>query len=544
VLLLQVTGSREQVKAEGATIFLNSCRLSPIVAKNNPVIPPRPIAPSLPPMPAVDLPRVPSSIAPPKTVERVKLPPAIEREKATRMARDLFKEEFALTDSAARAEFAKKLYQQAIETNDDPVSQFVLYRESAEVMAAIDIEFTLRVCDAIVDRFEGPTAEVVEPLLSAIAAKATNSESASGLGTFVMKRIDDSLASDDVETAGRLHKIADLCAQRSKDLKVAKRAQSLAGEIEFLKSMQDKLRAAKTKLQSTPNDSEANLVLGKHACFWKGDWKNGLPMLAKSSDEKLKQIATKELATEESDRHAASGIGDAWHDLLASIKDYPKTQIQLHVHTLYSKSLPVLKGLTKAKIEKRLDELDKELQGKFDHAALWPLVRAAVRDRSYEKTQIMGGDWGAKEYAEIPADGGVLIGFNYTYGLWAGADLYIDAFQPIYLTPSGERLGEAHGDLQKSKMMTLKAKPNYAIGKMAIPAGCGLWAGANVVFMRIDGKGLKASDSYESGWIGQTNRTNSPFLGDGRPIIGIHGKDQRNDVGVCSIGLYVIGEKP
>ena len=62
--------------------------------------------------------------------------------------------------------------------------------------------------------------------------------------------------------------------------------------------------------------------------------------------------------------------------------------------------------------------------------------------------------------------------------------------------------------------------------------------------MRIDGNGLKASDSYESGWIGQSHRTNTPFLGDGRPIIGIFGKDQRNDVGVCSIGLYVVGNKP
>ena len=91
--------------------------------------------------------------------------------------------------------------------------------------------------------------------------------------------------------------------------------------------------------------------------------------------------------------------------------------------------------------------------------------------------------------------------------------------------------------------MTLKAKPNDAIGKMAIRGG-GLWGGTNVIFMRIDGKGLKVSDSYESGWIGHADQPNSPFLGDGRPIIGIFGKNQRDDVGICSIGFYVVGEKP
>ena len=98
-------------------------------------------------------------------------------------------------------------------------------------------------------------------------------------------------------------------------------------------------------------------------------------MLAKSSDEKLKQIAAKELDAGEDDRQAASENGDAWYELLGSLKDYPKTQVQLHVHSLYSKAFPVATGLTKAKIEKRLDELDTVLAGRFEHAALWPAWR-------------------------------------------------------------------------------------------------------------------------------------------------------------------------
>jgi hypothetical protein len=80
---------------------------------------------------------------------------------------------------------------------------------------------------------------------------------------------------------------------------------------------------------------------------------------------------------------------------------------------------------------------------------------------------------------------------------------------------------------------------------MAIRGG-GLWGGVNVHFMRIDGKGLNPKDSYETGWIGHKDQPDSPFLGDGRPIVGIHGKLQKaqDGGGICSIGLFVVGEVP
>ena len=474
---------------------------------------------------------------------KIKLPSSDERAKATKLIRELFKEEYARTEPAKQGELAAKLLQQAAETSDDPASQYSLYRETAELAAAVNVDLALEACDAVVKRFEGPSADVLEPMLEAVAAKVMKPEAYGQIATFAMKRVDGLLASDEVEAAGRVHKIAETSAERAKSLKIVKQLQNQAGEIESFRATHDAVAKAKETLKAKPDDTEAVLVLGKHLCFLKGDWAKGLPLLAKSSDAKLKQLAKKDLDTNEDDRVGCIAIADAWYEALSTIESHPKKQIQLRIHALYTKALPSTMGLTKTKLEKRLDEMEKGLPaGRIDHSALWPVLRTAVNNKSYQKIDAKGGAFRDKEYSDILPEGGILIGFNYSLGKFVGLD-YMVGLQCIYQTPSGEKLGTPFADLSPAKLRTVKAKPNYAIGKLGILAG-GNWEGVKVVFMRIDGAALKTDDSYESDWIG-TKQKEPQFLGDGSPIVGIHGRRYGGDdnPGVCSIGLYVVNAK-
>ena len=63
-----------------------------------------------------------------------------------------------------------------------------------------------------------------------------------------------------------------------------------------------------------------------------------------------------------------------------------------------------------------------------------------------------------------------------------------------------------------------------------------------VTFMRIDGKVLKASVAYETPWVGRKGDQFSAEVGDGRPVVGLHGK-LTNEGDVCSIGAIVAGPK-
>jgi len=227
----------------------------------------------------------------------VRLPSAEERAKATRLIRELFKEEYARTGMASQAELAGKLIQQAADTRDDPAAQYSLYRETAELAAAGNIDLALEACDAVVKRFEGPSEQVVEPILEAVIAKATKPEAFGQVAGFAMRRVDAALADDDIDTARRRHKVAESAAERAKSLRIVKQVQGQAGEIEAFRRTQEAVARARETLKSKPDDADAALVLGKHLSFLKGDWAKGLPLLAKSSDAKLKQLATKDLDT-------------------------------------------------------------------------------------------------------------------------------------------------------------------------------------------------------------------------------------------------------
>lgn len=85
-------------------------------------------------------------------------------------------------------------------------------------------------------------------------------------------------------------------------------------------------RRASERLRTSPDDPDANLTAGKHAAFVLGDYKAGLPLLAKSSDKALKDLAEHELDPD----HVGTApkkvaMGDEW--VLAARRFQPLSRI-------------------------------------------------------------------------------------------------------------------------------------------------------------------------------------------------------------------------
>ena len=113
----------------------------------------------------------------------------------------------------------------------------------------------------------------------------------------------------------------------------------------------------------------------------------------------------------------------------------------------------------------------------------------------------------------------------------------IRAFRPIYLTGTTESKGKQYGT-NLSHVVTLKAKPGYAVGGIIGKAGLTM-DGMLVIFMHVtpDGK-LDPQDSYRSDWVGGKGGGPETLLGgDGTPVIGIIGK--ANDKECMGLGLYL-----
>jgi hypothetical protein len=78
-----------------------------------------------------------------------------------------------------------------------------------------------------------------------------------------------------------LNDLAITLARRTRDSELLQEASVHAKEIESLKNMVDEVQKALDVLTRQPKEPAASLVVGRFRCFIKGDWKNGLPMMAR-----------------------------------------------------------------------------------------------------------------------------------------------------------------------------------------------------------------------------------------------------------------------
>lgn len=125
-------------------------------------------------------------------------------------------------------------------------------------------------------------------------------------------------------------------------------------EIEAIAAEFEVVKAASLALDAEPTDPDANFAVGRFLCLAKGDWQRGVAMLALGSNEELKVTSVMELET----KPDAIKLGDAWWKIAESHEGTAKARTQAHAAEWYRKALPGLSGLTKAKTEARLKEID------------------------------------------------------------------------------------------------------------------------------------------------------------------------------------------
>ena len=262
-------------------------------------------------------------------------------------------------------------------------------------------------------------------------------------------------------------------------------------------------------------------------------------LLAAGNDAKLKEVAAKEVADPREPAELLA-VADAWYELGNSSTGPAKRAMQSRAFVFYTRAVPDLTGLSKTKADRRIEELERVAEGRGTHDELW----AATRAKEIEELSPIGGDWGRKDHRELAPSNGILIGFHYTTKKFANFDT-MDFLQPIYLTPTGEKLGTGYGKAppKESPPKTVKAKTGFAVASLKVDAG-GFLNGFSIMFMRIKGKGLNPADSFESPWVGgKQDGGRSYNTNDSRPVIGLHGKKHDREETICSIGLIVAGPK-
>ena len=328
-------------------------------------------------------------------------PPSADEQKRLIAAIDEVYRPGDAKDHAARAALARKLLEEGRKSEGNRAQQFVLLRRAGEIARdAGEADLMLETVDAIatagfniqpfpvkarlLKRLAEQGAEGGASHLSAIVASCVRFvEQAAARGAVeeasdVLDTLREPLAEHKKQAqkasrtartaATRTRNPADKTAREKKaqeadeELEAINAAQSVLGEcskgVLQARHEHEAIQAAQERLKTQPDDPDTCLAVGRWHCFYKGDWDEGLKLLAKGSDEALKSLAAEELASKPSKAEDKVARGDAWWDLAEKATGKAKAAMRHRAGHWYQVALPDLAaGVAKSKVEKRLAQV-------------------------------------------------------------------------------------------------------------------------------------------------------------------------------------------
>jgi hypothetical protein len=294
---------------------------------------------------------------------RLPIPDAAAQANAEKTIRLLFKDRYARTTPADQAELGSALLELAEKTKDDPTAAYVLLRQAIDMAArGGDTAAASRAIDALVGQYAvAPIPTKLQALL--LLDKGTRAvDTYKAIFELGWAASGDAIDADDYDSAAGILKVAGNAAIRSKSTPNASRVATRTRDVERLRAEHRRVKPDIDKLRTTPDDADAAERVGRFACFWKGNWSAGLPLLAKSKDEKLRTLATKDLAFEKvdaaTDAMARVEIGDAWWAYSTTLDKANQAEVQAHAADSYRKVAREITGLAKIRVDKRIAEAD------------------------------------------------------------------------------------------------------------------------------------------------------------------------------------------
>jgi hypothetical protein len=301
----------------------------------------------------------PTTIVPLDRSNRLAMPTDSERQKAAEAVKEVFGDELSHAKKAEdKQALAEKLLKKAQETRDDPASAYAMLEQARSLaIDAADAPLLAKIATELGSRFDVDPLELLADDLEKANQKSHPSAAFKSIAETALEQVDDALAADQFPVAKRLSDVALSAARKAKDPAVLKSAIDRNKGMATIRQQWEAAEDAKETLAKTPDDPDANLAVGRYLCFVKGDWPAGFAHLAKGSDAVLKDLGAKSSADPQ-DAAGQAELGEAWAKAADAAKSKAKAELQAGARYWLSKALPAATGLSKAKIEQRLKQIE------------------------------------------------------------------------------------------------------------------------------------------------------------------------------------------
>ena len=237
--------------------------------------------------------------------------------------------------------------------------KYVLLDKAAELAAeGSDPARALAIVDQLGATFEIDLLQAKVRVLENCATAATTPAAIGDLVKNADAVIDAALDEEQFDVAVDVAAEVYRACSKSCGKEFRKQALQRRKDVEDLAQRWKQIKQARAKLETSPDDPQANLMLGKYLCFEMGDWQQGLPHLAKGDDAELKQLAARDTSLPPADPNEQAKLGDAWWDLAQSRKGEEKAALAARAGYWYEQAVPKMPaGLAKSRIEKRMIQM-------------------------------------------------------------------------------------------------------------------------------------------------------------------------------------------
>ena len=292
----------------------------------------------------------------PERENRLAPPSSADQKAASGLIREIFGAEAAkATTPDAKADLAGKLIQHAGE-GASPTESYVLLSAAWKLAAeAGDVASVTTAINSLDKKFSIDGRQLLLDALELAATKAPVRELQKTVDALLIISREDADA-ERLEAATTAAQLATTAARRAND---PTRRQACSEQLQSLKAMAkqlDEIKPLIDRLKANPSDADAAAELGKIRCFEQGRWDDGLPLLARSSVADLAALAR----LEADDAATPLRLGDAWWAFGDDEKAMHSAAARSRAAFHYAAALPELKGLEKARIEKRLQDFAAE----------------------------------------------------------------------------------------------------------------------------------------------------------------------------------------
>jgi hypothetical protein len=297
----------------------------------------------------------------PAPAARLPIPDADALKKADALIKDVFKEDIAAAKKHEnKLLFVQRLMVQALESGTDAAARYAMLMTARDTAVELGNATLLsRISDTLAREYEVDGTLLLADALVESSKRGHPAAIAKALAEAALQHAGDAADAESFEPARRFSTAATTSARLAKDTALSKQVLDRTKEIDAARTQWEAVQKAYTTLEEKPDDSTANLTVGRDLCFNRGEWDKGLPHLAKGTDKILADLATASLAGAKTPDEQAA-IGDAWWTAAEkATATARKVDLQGGARHWYELALPGLSSLAKTKVEKRLAEAAK-----------------------------------------------------------------------------------------------------------------------------------------------------------------------------------------